>query len=244
MKYDVPLAKIPYLSSFVSFQSKADPQGTEFTHGPIPHFNVVLKGMKSGFRHCFRPLPADLSKFHVLCETYEFLCVDVLRKKGIDIIYSDLLALTDECDTQYMDRPWVFHDKPKARDAAFRLLYLIRLGEFENEEEDSWKVYKAVFFVVSHPGTFTKTTRTVIRAAYEERFVLEVDQLWRLNEWENSDDEAESSDSEDDRATDEEGCVDDSRLNEWDNSDDEAKISDSEDDRTTDKEDYVEEDGY
>jgi hypothetical protein len=60
---------------------------------------------------------------------------------------------------------------------------LILLGEFENENRDCAKVYNAVLFVVSHPATFKKRARIVVRAAYEERFVVSPKQMARLDEW-------------------------------------------------------------
>lgn len=74
-------------------------------------------------------------------------------------------------------------DKSKARDAAYRLLYLILVGEFRDENKDCMKVYNAVLFIVSHSGTFKWKTKTVIREAYEERFVVTSKQTARLNEW-------------------------------------------------------------
>lgn len=74
-------------------------------------------------------------------------------------------------------------NKSKARDAAFRLVYQNLLGEFENEDKDSLKAYNAVMYVVSHPGTFRWRTRTVVRAAYEDRFVVSTKQSARLDQW-------------------------------------------------------------
>lgn len=45
------------------------------------------------------------------------------------------------------------------------------------------KVFNAVLFIVSHSATFKWKTRTVVRAAYEERFVVTLKQMARLDEW-------------------------------------------------------------
>ena len=74
MQYDIDISRIPYLSSFVNFQANARPQSTEFVHEPILLFDIALKGVESGYRQCFRSLPADLSQHHTLCDTYHFLC--------------------------------------------------------------------------------------------------------------------------------------------------------------------------
>jgi hypothetical protein len=63
------------------------------------------------------------------------------------------------------------------------MLYLISVGEFRDENKDSTKVFNAVLFIVSHSATFKWKTRTVIRAAYQDRFVLTLKQIARLDEW-------------------------------------------------------------
>lgn len=64
---------------------------------------------------------------------------------------------------------------------------MILCGEFEDEKKDSAKVYNAVMFVVSHANTFKWRTRKVVRAAYEERFVVSVKQTAGLDKWEKTD---------------------------------------------------------
>jgi hypothetical protein len=197
-KYDIDLSQIPYLSSFADFQAKAQPDATELVHGPIPLFDAALKGIQSGYRHCFRILPAELSQYLVLCETYEFLGIRVLGEQRIDKIFSDLRACKTDWDG---DDEVIKGDKSRARDAAFRLLYLTLLGEFEDEKKDSDKAYNAVLFVVSHPGTFKWRTRTVVRAAYEDRFVVSQKQAARLDQWLKG---VTADDFEDDVTTEEE----------------------------------------
>ena len=57
-------------------------------------------------------------------------------------------------------------------DAAFRLLYLILLDEFDDEAKDAEMMMDAVLFIVSHPHTFDWRTRRVVRMAFEGRFVV------------------------------------------------------------------------
>jgi hypothetical protein len=185
--YDIDVSKIPYLSSFVNFQTNAQPQTVEFVHGPIPLFDVALKGMESGYRQCFRSLPADLSQHHTLCETYELLCIDILGGQSIDEIFGDLKSGKSDYELEYKRYREIKGNKSKARDTAFKLLYLILLGEFKDEMKDSMKIFNAVLFVVSHSGTFKWRTRTVVRAAYEERFVISTKQTARLDQWEKTD---------------------------------------------------------
>ncbi|KAB8074615.1 hypothetical protein BDV29DRAFT_156496 [Aspergillus leporis] len=48
----------------------------------------------------------------------------------------------------------------------------IKIGELKDEVGGRDEVYNAVLVIVSHPDTFRLRTRTVVRAVYEERFVL------------------------------------------------------------------------
>jgi hypothetical protein len=183
--YDIDVSKIPYLSSFVNFQVNAQPRSTEFVHEPIPLFDIALKGIESGYRQCFRSLPADLSQHHTLCDTYHFLHVDVLGGQSIGEIINDLKSGTSDYDRE--ERREIKGDRSKARDTAFKLLYLVLLGDFTDETKDSAKVFNAVLYLVSHAATFKWRTRSVVRAAYEERFVVSTKQKAALDKWEKKD---------------------------------------------------------
>ena len=185
MRYDIDISKIPYMSSFVDFQANAQPQSTEFVHEPIPLFDIALKGLESGYRQCFRSLPADLSQHHVLCETYDYLRIDVLGGQSINEIFSDLKSGQSDYDRE--ERREIKGNKSKARDTAFKLLYSILLGDFKDETKDSAKVFNAVLYLVSHAATFKWRTRSVVRAAFEERFVFSAKQKAALDKWEKMD---------------------------------------------------------
>jgi hypothetical protein len=111
------------------------------------------------------------------------LGINVLGEQYIDEIFADLKACKTDYKPEYKDYIAIKGDKSKARDAAFRMLYLISVGEFRDENKDSTKVFNAVLFIVSHSATFKWKTRTVIRAAYQDRFVLTLKQIARLDEW-------------------------------------------------------------
>jgi hypothetical protein len=191
VNYDIDVSQIPYLSSFVDFQRKALPQGMGLVHGPIALIDAALKGIESGYRQCFRALPPDISQHHLLCETYDFLGIDILGEQYIDEIFTDLKACKTDYELEYKRYLAIKGNKSKARDAAFKLLYLILIGEFRDENKDSMKVFNAVLFIVSHSATFKWKTRTVIRAAYEERFVVTLKQMARLDGWLKGDTEAD-----------------------------------------------------
>ena len=185
VRYDTDVSKIPYLLSFVNFQANAQPQSTELVHDPIPLFDIALKGIESGYRQCFRSLPADLSQHRILCDTYDFLRVDVLNGQSINEIFRDLKS--GQCDYDREERREIKGDKSKTRDTAFKLLYLILLSDFKDEMQDSAKVFNAVLYLVSHAATFKWRTRSVVRAAYEERFVISTKQTAGLDKWEKKD---------------------------------------------------------
>lgn len=185
--YDIDISKIPYLSSFASFQQKSSLTSEYLVHGPIPLFDIALQGIERGYRQCLRLLPADLSQHQTLCETYDFLRVDVLASQTVDGVIDDLKT----CKIEY-------ELKSKARDAAFRFLYLLLLSDLEAEPNVASKVFDATLFVVSHPGTFKIRTRRVVRAAYEERFEVSAKQKARLDQWEK---DRSTIDSGDDATT-------------------------------------------
>jgi hypothetical protein len=168
---------------------------------------VALKGIEGGFRQCFRLLPADLSTHRDLCETYDFLRVDVLGGEYIDDIFTDLKSGRDDFELEHKRYRKVRGNKTKARDTAFKLLYLILLGEFKNEEKDSNKIFNAVLFVVSHPNTFKSKTREVVRAAYNDRFIATTKQIAELNKWKRGDAVGQGAE-EDDKTTEEESSDD------------------------------------
>jgi hypothetical protein len=144
---------------------------------------VALKGIESGYRQCFRSLPTDLSQYRTLFETYKFLNIDVLSGLSIDDVIPNLKVGKADYDPE--ERRSIPGNKSLARDTALQLLYLIQQADFEDEVKVSMKLFNAVMFVVSHPGTFKDRTKRVIRAAYEERFIVTTKQRARLDQWGN-----------------------------------------------------------
>ncbi|KFY69461.1 hypothetical protein V496_00230 [Pseudogymnoascus sp. VKM F-4515 (FW-2607)] len=184
--YHIELSKIPYLSAFADFETKAQAQPKEL---------------------CFRSLPPDLAQHHALCETYEFLCIDVLGGQSLNEVIRDLKSGKDDYELEYKYYRTIKGNKSKARDVAFRLLHLILCGEFENETKDSTNVYNAVMFIVSHANTFKWRTRKVVRAAYEERFVVSVKQRAGLDKWEKKDEAKLAVEDDGDVTTEKEDSV-------------------------------------
>ena len=198
--YSVQVSKIPYLASFVRLQKVAHPEATEFIHEPIHLFDVALKGVESGYRQCFRSLSTELSQYRTLFETYKFLNVDVLSGLSIDEVIANLKVGKADYDPE--ERRPIPGNKSLARDTALQLLYLIIHAQLRDETKDSMKLYNAVMFVVSHPGTFKHSTKRVIRVAYDERFRPTTKQKARLDHWEKE----EGADYAADATTEEEDC--------------------------------------
>lgn len=182
MDYSVNVSKIPYLASFVQLQKYTQPEAAEFIHEPINLFDVALKGIESGYRQCFRSLPIDLSQYRALFETYKFLKVDLLSGLSIDEIIANLKVGKADYDPE--ERRPIPGNKGFARDTAFQLLYLMLHAQLGDETKDGMKLFNAVMFVVSHPGTFKYRTKRVIRVAYVERFRPTTKQKARLDQWE------------------------------------------------------------
>jgi hypothetical protein len=171
-KHDVDSSKIPYPSPFVGFQTKSQFEGSELDHGPISLFEQALHGIHSGYRQRFRDVPADPAQCHILCEIYDFLGTNVLENQDINSIFANLKSCKTDWELGYKNYRAVKGNKSKACDAAFKLVYLMLLGEFEDENKDCAKAFNAVLFVVSHSATFKKRASGVTRAAYEERLVI------------------------------------------------------------------------
>ncbi|EEP79559.1 geranylgeranyl pyrophosphate synthetase [Uncinocarpus reesii 1704] len=200
VRFNVELSRIPYLASFVKFRATTQPGITEFVHGPIPLFSEALKGIEGGYRQCFRCLPPDLSQHRTLCETYDFLGVDILNGQTIREIFNELRSCKADYEREYGRCRVIEGNKSTARDAAFKLLYLMLLGAFDGEIKNRATIFDAVLFLVSHPGTFKWKTRSIIRAAYEKRFVPSAKQKAGLDKWEKGEEDG-------DVTTDEENAI-------------------------------------
>lgn len=152
-------------------------------HAPIDLFEVALEGVESGYHRCFRYLPADLSHYQRIFETYKFLDVDVLGGTSMDVVIANLKVCRRDYDP---DEGRSFPgNKRLAHDAAFQLLFVVLHTQHEDTNQSKLKLFDATLFIVSHPGTFKYRIKRVIRAAYEDRFALTIKQRQRLDQWDN-----------------------------------------------------------
>ena len=199
--YSIDRVQIPYFNSYANFQ-KANGD-LKLAHDDIPFFEAALAGIEKGYRHCFRKVPAEIDACRGVCETLDFLGVDVLKQKSLKETIKDLKEGQGSYDVDYKRAFYVKGNKTIARDAAFCLVYQILLGEFENEHRDSVQVFNAVNFVVSHPATFKFAARKMIRAAFEERFVASAKQIAELEKWQIRKPNEDGSEEEEDVTTEE-----------------------------------------
>lgn len=178
----VDVTKIPYIESFVRFQVRSGQSTTPLpVHDDIPFFDIINYSVQKGYRNFFRRMPPQLSDYHVLCETLEFLAIDIPQRRKLQEIFNDMRAGKNDWDPE--ERREIRGSRSVARDAAFRLLYLFVLGEFESEVRDRNIAYQAVLFVVSHRGIFKYRARKMIREAFEERFEISDKQRKELDKW-------------------------------------------------------------
>lgn len=178
--YSIDPHKIPYFQSYIDFQTNA---GVQPVHDNIPYFDAAFAGVEKGYRHCFRHLPVDLEAYHGLCETLDFLCVDVLAGSSLDQIIGTLKAGKGDYELEYKHYIFVKGNKAIARNASFLFVYQMLKGDFADEHRDSAKVFNAVKYVVSHRAVFKYAARMIVRAAYEERFQSSGKQIAELDNW-------------------------------------------------------------
>ncbi|KAI1769442.1 hypothetical protein GGR53DRAFT_461598 [Hypoxylon sp. FL1150] len=143
----------------------------------VPFFNIIQHGLRDGFRQFFRRMPTQLSDYRTLCQTLNFLQIDVLVSRNLRDIMGDMRK--GKSDWDYEDRMEIGGQKSLARDAAFRLLYGFLMNDFEARV----MAYNATSFVVCHPRIFRCRTRLIVRRAYEDRFPISYKQRKELDKW-------------------------------------------------------------
>jgi hypothetical protein len=126
-------------------------------------------------------MPTELAEYQKLCETLEFLAIDVLEGRKLSDLLKDMRRGKSDYDPE--EKREISAVKSVARDSAFRLLHMFLLGEFESEASASNMAYNCALFVVSHYGIFKSKTRIMVREAYEERFSVTAKQRQSLDQW-------------------------------------------------------------
>lgn len=198
VRYEIHVSRIPRLASLVLNSVDSSAHSTKIIHEAIPLFDVALKGIESGYRKCFRSISSDIIRCRTLCDTNDFLHVDVCKGRTLGEVIKYLKAV------QSYDE---YRDKSKARHAAFKLVYSILQDTFQSNDKHKNTILNAVLFVVSQPGTLKWKTRDAVRAVYESTFILSVKQRANLDQWHKLDYSGRAGTDEDDVTTEEENLV-------------------------------------
>ena len=138
--YNISTVKIPYFASYLDFQCHSGQ--TSKKHDNIPFFEAAYQGAERSFRNCFRILEdSNVTVYHTLCDSLDFLCIDTLGDRSVDAAIKDLKSGKGHYEVDY---------KTISRDSCFRLLCLISRPKFEDDTRTSQQIYQAVILVVSH----------------------------------------------------------------------------------------------
>ncbi|KAB5585698.1 hypothetical protein GE09DRAFT_1071604 [Coniochaeta sp. 2T2.1] len=138
--------------------------------------------MKHGLRSILTKIPPDagLDQYHELCSSMDYLCIDVLGRRGLPSIYYDLLRKDQNIiPTTHRGLPAAHRRVVRtARDSAFRLLYIFLMVDLTRDEVRYIDVNYASFateLALSASGPLSQTEGSfarVLRQAYEERFEI------------------------------------------------------------------------
>ncbi|KAI1820791.1 hypothetical protein F4861DRAFT_533447 [Xylaria intraflava] len=149
--------------------------------GIIPFFAEVVLGLSKGLRQFFRLMTTRLTDYHVLCNTLELLRVDILGARSLRHIMGDFRSGKGEDSDS--DGYSVHGLKNRARDSAFRLLYMFLSKVPRSGPLDKNMAYNAALFVISHRGIFRYRTRWMVLEAFNESCQVTCKQQACLDEW-------------------------------------------------------------
>ncbi|KAL1866297.1 hypothetical protein VTK73DRAFT_4812 [Phialemonium thermophilum] len=147
----------------------------------VPFADVIAYSEEHGFRHFFRRMPCNLADYRILCNSLNALGVDVLKHQRLQDVVRELKTGDDDYDPE--ERRPIKNSKARARDAAFKMLYLFLVGESLSPARDGNVAYNAVIYIVSHRRKFKTRTRQMVREAFETRFVVTYKQRMGLDKW-------------------------------------------------------------
>ncbi|GAW18434.1 hypothetical protein ANO14919_079090 [Xylariales sp. No.14919] len=179
--YDVDLKVMPYFKSYEKPQQPSDKDSSPLKHDSIPLFDEVFRGLSKGPRELFRLVPNRLSEHRVLCNTLKLLGVDILEGRTLRHIMDDFRSGKDDWDPDGWGK--VGGLKSVARDSAFRLLYMFLSNSVSSELRDKNMAYNAALFVISHRGIFRYRARSMVLAAFTDRFGVSEKQRKNLDKW-------------------------------------------------------------
>ncbi|KAH0426461.1 geranylgeranyl pyrophosphate synthetase [Colletotrichum camelliae] len=166
--YQIDTAKLPYFGAFCSFQQLS---GRDRIHNPIPYIDDIIYGIENGYRHFFRRMPPDVEAYRLLCDTLDFLGVDVLGGKNLREIYVELKRWK-KSRTPIWKEPRE-PNLSESRNAAFLLVYLFLIGDLDvsgHAGRVSNFAFQVVRQVQINDSVFDSPTRIVVKQAFLERF--------------------------------------------------------------------------
>ncbi|KAK4185250.1 hypothetical protein QBC35DRAFT_504089 [Podospora australis] len=166
-----------------------------------PFASDIEYAIRKGPRQFFCRLPGNLSNYRSLCEQLKSLSPEAVSKvlAQISFTYKDIMAdfRRGKSDYDPDEGREIGGVKTLARDAAFRLVYMLLSGDARAEDRNA--AYNATFFVVSHSRIFGSRTRKMVREAFEDRFYITVKQRTMMDRWIAEDaDEGEDETTEED----------------------------------------------
>lgn len=160
--------------------SSSIPMGTPFA-------SDIEYAIRKGPRQFFCRLSGNLSDYRSLCQQLKSLPPETVSQVlgGVSFTYKDIKAdlRLGKPDYDPDERREIKGIKTAARDAAFRLVYMLLSGDARDEHRNA--AYNAAFFVVSHSRTFGARTRQVVRAAFEDRFLISAKQRSMMDKYIN-----------------------------------------------------------
>ncbi|KAK3984548.1 hypothetical protein QBC44DRAFT_252700 [Cladorrhinum sp. PSN332] len=153
--------------------SKKDEATTSLIPVGTPFASDMEIAIQKGPRQFFVRLPGNIPDYRIVCQQAKSLPPETLDKilKGWSFTLKDIMAdfRRGKAEWDPEEREMIGGLRTLARDAAFRLVYMLLAGQAQ--AEDRPMAYNAVFFVVSHSRIFGTRTRQMVRAAFEDRFL-------------------------------------------------------------------------
>ena len=144
---------------------------------------MAIEGIKNGYRQCLHLLKATTDNFEQLCETYDFLQVDVLDKRCLDDIIKDLKA----GDTDVLGPQ---SGKELAQDSAFRLVYLV-LRKFSGTSDDITKLDNVTSYLVGRLDISPPKSWLIVTGVCEQAVRRSSKQIEPNGDWESGSEDLE-----------------------------------------------------
>lgn len=174
-----------------------------------PFASDMEYAIRKGPRQFFCRLPGNLSNYRFICQQLKSLSPEAVSKvlARISFTYKDIMAdfRLGKSDYDPDERREIDGVKTVARDAAFRLVYMLLSGDARAEDRNA--AYNATFFVVSHSRIFGARTRRMVREAFEDRFSVTGKQRSMMDKFSKTG-IVEDVDGGEDETTEEDVCLD------------------------------------